>query len=145
MTKETATEYRVSGIAVKKLMRKAREISRHIDKSFVAPPSGWHLSSFDPNPLIDSFSCIQIRDGFRLAVKGGASKKGKSYPRTDLCFLSVPSGYRYSFLALSLLGLLCLIVHRKQKCCITNILHSTHKRPQQKSTGFINYNIVDPQ
>jgi len=66
--KESATEYFIGSLAVKKLMRVARRFSRQIDKSWEALPSGWSYASYDPNLLFDAFPNLQLRDGFRLAA-----------------------------------------------------------------------------
>jgi hypothetical protein len=69
------TEHFLSALTVKRLIRKARRISRQIDKSLEALHSGWSLASYNPNLLFDAFPCLQLRDGFRLAsyqfVDGG--------------------------------------------------------------------------
>jgi hypothetical protein len=69
------TEYVVSAVAVKKLMRSARRLSRQIDRDLEPLHPGWSLASYDPNLLFDAFPCLRLRDGFWLAsyqfVEGG--------------------------------------------------------------------------
>jgi len=48
-------------------MRKARRVSRHIDKGFEAPPVGWSVASYDPNALLDAFPSLRMRNGFQMA------------------------------------------------------------------------------
>jgi hypothetical protein len=66
--KREATEHFISALAVKKLMRASRRLSRQIDKRLEALPPGWSLASYDPNLLFDAFPNLRLRDGFQLAA-----------------------------------------------------------------------------
>ena len=61
------TEHFLAAPTVKKLIRKARRISRQIDRGLETIPSGWSFASYNPNLLFEAFTCLQLRDGYKLA------------------------------------------------------------------------------
>ncbi len=75
-TKSRIIPARIAG----KLLRDARRLARQITDGLGDTPPGWSVASYDPNRLLGPFSCLRLRDGFRLAAyqfhDGGGNGNG---------------------------------------------------------------------
>lgn len=52
---------------VKGVMRRARRISRAIDRGFEPLRAGWTVDAYDPQALLEPFPRLRLREGFRLS------------------------------------------------------------------------------